>query len=81
VRIYTDAVTQTFIQAIVAGPTPKLTSQFNASANQLVLTWSAGTLLQATNLLGPWVAFPNATSPQTNSVTAAPQRFFRVSNP
>jgi len=80
VRIYSYALPQPSIQAIVAGQ-PKLTSQFNSSANQLVLTWSTGTLLQATNLLGPWLPVANATSPNTNSVTAAKQMFFRLSNP
>jgi len=57
-----------------------LGSQFNRSADQIVLTWTTGTLLQATNLLGPWVPVANATSPHTNSVTATGQMFFRLSS-
>jgi hypothetical protein len=59
---------------------PFMTSQF-ASGN-LVLTWPYGTLVQATNVLGPWTAVAGATSPYTNSPnTAIPQLYFRVSNP
>ncbi len=58
---------------------PFLTSQF-VSGN-LVLTWPYCTLVQATNLFGPWTPV-GATSPYTNSPsTAIPQLFFRVSNP
>jgi hypothetical protein len=42
----------------------------------LVLQWSAGTLLQATNLTGPWTA-NQATSPYTNPAVY-PQLFYRV---
>jgi glucuronoarabinoxylan endo-1,4-beta-xylanase len=44
----------------------------------LVLAWPYGTLLQATNLLGPWSP-ANATSPYTNNL-ALPQQFFRLQN-
>ena len=82
VRVYSDALPQTNIEAIVAGSSTTLTlgSQFNRSADQIVLTWTTGTLLQATNLLGPWVPVANATSPHTNSVTATGQMFFRLSS-
>src|SRR5207244_6815108 len=42
----------------------------------VVLTWPVGTLLEATNVAGPW-ATNNATSPYTNAPTG-PKKFFRV---
>ena len=50
--------------------------------NQLVLSWSNGTLQQSTNLLGPWIPTPGASSPFTNDVsTNGPRMFYRISNP
>ena len=78
VRIYDYAATQPQVRAI-ARLTPPSPTSLIISNNQLVLTWQWGTLLQATNLLGPWSAV-QAASPYTNSA-AAPQQFFRISNP
>jgi lysophospholipase L1-like esterase len=47
-----------------------------ATYGKVVLSWSAGALLQATNLAGPWVT-NYATSPYTN-VIMDPQRYFRL---
>jgi hypothetical protein len=66
------------IRKIVATP-PVPTLSVARSGSNLVLTWSAGTLLQATNLLGPWTT-NSSVSPYTNPVTG-PQMFFRVRNP
>jgi len=84
VRVYNIALTEaqinsfmptnTFVTVPVL-PVPVL------YGNKLVLSWSSGTLLQATNLTGPWVPVPGATSPYTNDVTTAPRGFFRLSNP
>jgi hypothetical protein len=41
------------------------------------IRWTGGTLLQSTNLLGPWITNPAATSPYTVSPTN-PQQFFRA---
>ncbi len=57
---------------------PSPTLQLVAS-NQTVLTWNWGTLLQTTNLSGPWT-FISAPPPYTN-IGTAPQQFFRVLNP
>lgn len=46
------------------------------SDGKVVLSWSAGALLQATNLAGPWT-INYATSPYTN-VILDPQRYFRL---
>jgi len=48
------------------------------NGSQLRLTWANGTLLESTNLLGPWIT-NNASSPYTFTPTAAtPQKFFKV---
>jgi hypothetical protein len=46
------------------------------AGGSLVLQWPAGTLLQATNVTGPWIT-NNATSPCTNPAIY-PQLFYRV---
>jgi hypothetical protein len=78
VRIYNSAVAQPQIRRLAALTPPSPVGQLVGS-NQLVLTWTWGTLVQATNLLGPWTQVA-AASPYTNSTTAA-QQFFRISNP
>ena len=78
VRIYGSAASQTQIRSIAGLTPPSLTNRV-VSGNQMVLTWSWGTLLQATNLPGPWTPV-QAASPYTNS-PMAPQQFFRISNP
>jgi alpha-galactosidase len=47
------------------------------NGNNLNLTWPQGTLLQATNVTGPWLAVTNALSPVTVSLTNA-SMFYRV---
>jgi hypothetical protein len=51
-----------------------------ANGKQFVLTWNYGTLLQATNLHGPWVPTAGATSPYTNTL-GNPALFFKLRNP
>ena len=51
------------------------------NGNKFVLSWSGGSLLQATNVTGPWTPVTGATSPYTNIILAAPRMFFRLSNP
>jgi hypothetical protein len=50
------------------------------NGNKLVLTYT-GTLLGATNVVGPYLPVAGATSPYTNNVTTAPQMFYKLSNP
>jgi hypothetical protein len=82
VRVYNYALSQSQLGAVVPGLTPSFTSQqvtTGPNGGQLVLSWSFGTLLEATNAAGPWN--PTAyTSPFTN-VMALPSDFFKVSNP
>jgi hypothetical protein len=49
------------------------------SGSELVLTWSGGTLLQTTNLLGPWTPSTNS-SPYTFTPTG-PRMFYGVGSP
>ena len=51
-----------------------------AAANSVTLTWSRGTLLESTNLAGPWATNTTATSPFTVTPTG-PQMFYRVFAP
>ena len=46
------------------------------SGAKVILSWPQGTLLQATNILGPWTT-NNAPSPYTN-LSFSPQRFYRA---
>jgi hypothetical protein len=56
--------------AVTTGPNGK----------QFVLTWSYGTLLQATNVAGPWTT-NTATQPYTVIISNAPSMFFKLSYP
>jgi hypothetical protein len=81
VRIYNYDLTAAEVFAFMpGGGNPGFSGPPVLNGNMLVLTWTNGTLLSATNLLGPWTPV-GATSPYTNNVTTAPQRFFRVVNP
>ncbi len=80
VRIYDYALTQSAV-AILGKSTPKFSGSPVISGNSLSLAWPFGTLLQATNLMGPWTT--NSTvSPTTITVDPTqPQLFFKLSNP
>ena len=86
VQIYNTALSQAQVNSFIPPvPPPTATPAFSGkpiiNGNKLVLSWTGGTLLQATNLTGPWIPAPGATSPYTNDITTAPRLFFRVSNP
>ena len=76
VMIFNDALSPTAINALYAGVPAPVTLSIARSGNNLVLTWPRGTLLEATNLAGPWMT-NNATSPFTNSPSGA-MEFYRV---
>ena len=57
---------------------PQLT--WSHSLSGLVLNWTSGTLLEATNLTGPWLPASGVTS-GTPIPTTAPKMFYRVSVP
>ena len=80
VRIYSYTLSQSQVRA-AARLTPSFSNQVVPGPNggQLVLSWPFGTLLQATNVTGPWTTNA-ATPPYTNYMTW-PRQFFRISNP
>ena len=56
---------------------PPVRLQMQLSGTSLQFNWSQGSLLQATNVTGPWITNNSATSPWTVAPTAA-QQFYRV---
>jgi hypothetical protein len=61
--------------ATLARPVP-INLTYSRSGSSMQLTWLYGTLLQATNVTGPWTVNGNA-SPYTVTPTG-PQMFYRV---
>jgi hypothetical protein len=63
----------------VLGDTPQdVTLEFTVQGSNLVLTWSFGTLVEASDLAGPWTPV-GATSPYTVVPNpATPHKFYRV---
>lgn len=71
-------IKQLYIDGSVGtGVPPAITLGIQHVGGNVVLTWSQGTLLEASNVTGPWTTNAAATSPFTNNPTAA-QKFFRV---
>jgi hypothetical protein len=83
VRIYNYALTQAEVAATGHMP-PPFTSEITTDGSgnpQIVITYPFGTLLEATNVNGPWTTNVTA-SPATITINRAePQRFFRLQNP
>ena len=77
VRVYNYPLTPSQV-AILFNPAyvPPVTLGFQFSGGSLTLSWPNGTLLQATNVTGPWVT-NNAPSPLTVTPTG-PRMFYRV---
>jgi len=84
VRIYNIGLSEAQINSLAYSQLPPSVPAFSGppvlSGNKLVLTWSSGSLLQSTNVAGPWAA-TGATSPYTNDVSTAPQMFYKLSSP
>jgi len=76
VMVFDQALSPAEINALYAGVPPAVTLSLAQSGKKIVLTWPQGTLLQATNLTGPWVT-NSAASPYTNTATGAAM-FYRV---
>ncbi len=79
VAIFTNALSPAHISALYAlgsDKTPKLGLIPLSSGRGLELMWSGGTLLQATNVGGPWA--PNTSSSPSLVDTTKEQMFFRV---
>lgn len=72
VMVFDQALSPTAINALYYGILPSITLTITPAANdQLTVTWSGGTLLEATNLLGPWAAVPG-TANGSGSYTTSP---------
>ena len=71
-----DPSIQSWIRTNLFVPPTVLVQQ---AGTNVVLTWSGTFTLQAaTNLATGFTDVPGAASPYTNSITADPQRFFRL---
>jgi hypothetical protein len=83
VSVYLSALSSTQVAALYnagLGILPPVTLNIaQASGHNVTLTWSAGTLLQASNLAGPWTT-NTAASPYTVAETNS-QMFFKVVAP
>ena len=88
VRIYNVGFNEAQVNSLFA-PAPRPVPAFSVKpavtsgshGNQFVLTWSYGTLLQATNVAGPWTTNTAATQPYTVIISNAPAMFFKLSYP
>jgi len=81
VVVFNRALSQSEVLTLAgsAAPVTPPTLTIARSGANVVLTWSAGQLLEANALTGPWTT--NAvTSPYTNTPTGA-QKFFRAVAP
>ena len=87
VRFYNAAITADQVNSFVS-PAPPPPPAFSVKpavttgphGRQFVLTWTYGTLLQATNLAGPWTT-NTASRPYTVIISNAPSMFFKLSYP
>lgn len=61
----------------IVPPPPPAPITIGEVGGNIQLQWTGGTLLQATNILGPWITNTTATSPYTLSPTN-PQEYFRI---
>lgn len=86
VSVYASALSSNQIVTLadvglgITPPPPAVTLNIAHSLGvpgSLTLTWSQGTLLQSTNVLGPWVPNSAATSPYTVT-PSGPEMFYRV---
>ncbi|HTR42225.1 MAG TPA: LamG-like jellyroll fold domain-containing protein [Pseudomonadales bacterium] len=72
VAIFNQSFTGAQVQGLYNGTYvlgPQLIQIAKASGNNIVLNWQTGTLLQSTNILGPWTTNSTATSPYTIPAT------------
>lgn len=79
VRIYNVELSQAQVNGFLARSVPAFSGPPTVSGNNLVLSWTSGTLLQATNVTGPWTP-TGAQSPFTNNISTGPQLFFKLSD-
>jgi hypothetical protein len=73
---FTPAQVLNLYNAAFGASAPSVTLTIQKVGANVVLSWPQGTLLEASNVTGPWTT-NSASSPYTNGPTAA-SRFFRV---
>jgi len=78
--IFNRALSPSEVNALYLGEPGNVTLSITPSGNNVVVTWSSGTLLESTNITGPWSTNSAATSPFTAPVDS-PQKFYRVQVP
>jgi hypothetical protein len=79
VAIYNYALSPAQITSHFTVGGPPTLGVVKSSGNEVVVTWTKGELLEATNLLGPWTTNTTATSPLTLTNTpAGSTKFFRT---
>jgi hypothetical protein len=77
--VFNRALSPTAINDLYYGIVPNITLTISRVVNnQLAVTWSGGTLLQSTNILGPWVAIPGAANGSYTTTTSNNVEFYRV---
>jgi hypothetical protein len=75
--VFDYAFSASQVQAVYTAQPAPVTLTIAPSGANVVVTWPSGTLLQSTNLLGPWTPVTSAVSPYTTPATNTLQ-FFRV---
>jgi hypothetical protein len=80
VAIFNRALTQAELDNLAAVGTSGVVEPVTLHLQGLQLSWSSGTLIQATNILGPWSTVTGASSPYTITPTG-PAMFYRLGVP
>ncbi len=83
VAVFNKAFTEAQVQGVYNGSFVLGPQTINAakSGRNIVLSWQTGTLLQSTNLLGPWTTNSAATSPYTVPTTNSTEFYQLLVNP
>jgi hypothetical protein len=75
--IFDRALTDTEVNALYLGVPSSANLTITRSASGLEVSWTAGTLMEATDLDGDWTPLPTATSPHPVAPSGE-GRFYRV---
>lgn len=80
VMVFNQALSPTQINSLYTGvaSTPITLTISPVTNNQLTVTWSGGTLLESTNVLGPWAAVPGAANGSYTTKPSNNVEFYRV---
>lgn len=78
VMIFDQAFSPQEINALYLGVPPTATLTIARAGANLTVTWPGGTLLEATNILGPWTPTANATNGVYNFTPSVATKFYRV---